>query len=269
MKPNRSTKYIYLSAMAFILLITAAACGQASDNAAVSEITPDTDIPVENQTTEVTDPASGDENESTASVGDNLDETDIESPSGELSPEEAEGLVFMREEEKLARDVYLTLSEIWGLPVFNNIAQSEATHMEAVLSLLNQYGLEDPAATTDIGVFTNPTLQELYDQLVAEGSQSLADALRVGAAIEEIDILDLEKYVAQTQREDIAFVYNNLMKGSRNHLGAFVQNLERRSGETYQPQFLDQDAYAVIINASVEKGGWGNGQRGNGRWGNP
>jgi hypothetical protein len=165
-----------------------------------------------------------------------------------LSDAEIEGLLYMREEEKLARDVYLMLYEKWGMRILQNISGSEQTHMDAVKALLDRYDLEDPAAGTDVGVFTNPTLQELYDQLVDEGSQSLADALRVGAAIEEIDILDLEERIAQTDNSDIQLVYENLMRGSRNHLRAFVSTLERQVGEIYQPQYLSQTTYDAIVN---------------------
>jgi len=181
---------------------------------------------------------------------------------GSLSDAEIEGILYMREEEKLARDVYLTLYEVWGLSVFENIARSEATHMEAVRTLIDRYGLADPAAA-EVGVFTNPTLQGLYDQLVADGRTSLADALRVGAAIEEIDILDLQQRLAQTDQADIELVYENLMKGSRNHLRAFASTLTRQTGKTYQPQFLDPASYESIVNSARETGGGqGQGQRG-------
>ena len=182
-----------------------------------------------------------------------------------LSDTEIEGILYMREEEKLARDVYLTLYEVWGLPVFENIARSEASHMEAVHTLIDRYGLVDPAAA-EVGVFTDPTLQGLYDQLVADGRTSLADALRVGATIEEIDILDLQQRLAQTDQTDIVLVYENLMKGSRNHLRAFVSTLTRQTGETYQPQYLDPASYESIVNSARETNagqGQGGGQRGN------
>lgn len=186
--------------------------------------------------------------------------------SNNLSAMEIEGLVFMREEEKLARDVYLTLYAKWGLPTFQNIAQSEQSHMDAVKTLLDRYSIADPASA-QAGVFTNATLQQLYDQLVAQGSQSLADALRVGAAIEEIDIIDLQKRIAQTDKADIKQVYDNLMRGSRNHLRSFVAQLKSQTGETYVPQHLTQAEYNTIINSNTESGGYGgvgqaNGQRG-------
>ena len=60
-------------------------------------------------------------------------------PADELSPVEIEGILFMREEEKLARDVYLKLYDRWELPIFRNIANSEATHMEAIKTLIDRY----------------------------------------------------------------------------------------------------------------------------------
>ena len=64
----------------------------------------------------------------------------------ELSAEEAEGILYMREEEKLARDVYLTLHEKWEMPIFQNISSSEQTHTDAVKTLIDRYELDDPAA---------------------------------------------------------------------------------------------------------------------------
>ena len=184
-------------------------------------------------------------------------------PTGELTALEVDGLAFMREEEKLARDVYLTLYEKWNMPVFQNIAGSESTHMDAVLTILERYGLEDPSAEKAVGEFTNPDLQALYDQLVDLGSQSLADALKVGAAIEEIDILDLEERMAQTEREDIIMVYQSLLKGSRNHLRSFTRTLQQQTGEVYAPQYMSQEAYSAIVSSGIETGGPG-GSGGNG-----
>jgi hypothetical protein len=168
----------------------------------------------------------------------------------------------MREEEKLARDVYLTLYEQWGLPVFQNIANSEQTHMEAIKTLIDRYGLDDPVTGNDVGEFSDPTLQSLYDELTASGRESLAAALKVGAAIEEIDIIDLEEYLSKTDEADIVRVYENLMRGSRNHLRAFVSTLERQEGESYEPQYLDPETYDEIIGASVEPGANGSGRLG-------
>ena len=173
--------------------------------------------------------------------------------SGELSADEAAALLYLREEEKLAHDVYVTLYAEWGLPVFQNISRSEQTHTDAIKALLDRYGLADPASAS-VGVFTNPSLQALYDALVAQGSKSVADALKVGAAIEEIDILDLQERLAQTDNADIQQVYNSLMSGSYNHLRAFASNLQSQTGETYQPQHLSAEAYQAIVSGALGSG---------------
>ena len=171
----------------------------------------------------------------------------------ELSDSEAEGILYMREEEKLARDVYLMFYEEWGFRTFDNIASSEQTHMEAIETLIDRYNLEDPAEGKGIGEFTNQALQELYDQLVEEGSQSLENALKAGAAVEEIDIIDLQQYISQTDKRDIKCVYENLLKGSSSHLRAFVSAIERH-GWTYQPQYLSLEAFDEIINTPPGRG---------------
>ncbi|ALM74911.1 conserved exported hypothetical protein [Thermococcus barophilus] len=169
-----------------------------------------------------------------------------------LTQEEIDGLLWMREEEKLARDVYLTLYEMYGLQIFQNIASSEQMHMDAVLSLLEKYGIEDPAVD-EVGVFTNPELQALYDQLIAMGSQSVEDALKVGALIEETDIKDLEEWIAKTDNADIIQVYENLMAGSENHLRAFTSVLQNY-GITYEPQVISEDEYNEIISSPMNTG---------------
>ena len=187
-------------------------------------------------------------------------------PASDLSPEEAAALLFMREEEKLARDVYNALYEIWGQPTFTNIASSEQMHMDEVKLLLDRYKLADPAL--EPGSFTDPSLGALYDQLVAQGSLSLADALKVGAAIEEIDILDLQTRLAQTDNADIQQVFNSLMSGSYSHLNAFTGVLSMQTGETYTPQYLSAEAYAAIVTGQsgngYANGGQAAGQGGNG-----
>ena len=185
--------------------------------------------------------------------------TSVKAAGDLLSVDETAGLVFMREEEKLAHDVYVTLYQKWGLPVFNNIAKSESAHTSAVKVLLDRYGIADPAAGNGVGEFTDPALQALYNQLVEQGSKSLSDALKVGAAIEEIDIRDLETRLAQTDRADIELVYNNLKNASYNHLQAFTSTLQRQTGETYTAQYLDEASYTSAVNDSTQRGGrrWG------------
>ena len=170
-------------------------------------------------------------------------------PVSTLDAQETEDLLWMREEEKVARDVYLTLSDEWNLTVFANISRSEQQHMDALLTLLNRYGIEDPVIDT-VGVFTNPDLQALYNDLVAQGLTSQEAALGVGALIEEVDILDLEEAIANTDNADVLQVYQDLECGSNNHLRSFVGMLESTTGQTYTPQYLDQTTYDAIMDGS-------------------
>ena len=175
--------------------------------------------------------------------------TDItEMPEEDVSEYEQIGLVFMREEEKLARDVYIALNLKWNMRVFANISGSEQKHMDAIKSLLDKYGIEDPVGDDSIGVFENEDLQYLYDSLTVKGSESVIDALYIGALIEEIDILDLKRELSENvDSEDIKFVYENLLNASNNHLRAFVRNISRL-GIEYEPQLLDYEEYLEIIN---------------------
>jgi hypothetical protein len=179
----------------------------------------------------------------------------LDLPASELNADEAAALLFMREEEKLARDVYTKLYEVWGLPTFQNIAASEQAHMDEIALLLTRYNLTDPAQAP--GVFTDAKLQDLYNALVAQGSQSVAEALKVGGAIEEIDILDLQTRLTTTDNADIQQAYNNLMNGSYNHLRAFAGTYTNQTGSAYAAQYLTADLLATILSGST-----GNGNRG-------
>lgn len=184
----------------------------------------------------------------------------INLPVQDLSIEEERGLLKMREEEKLARDVYQVLYEQWGHQVFGNIVQSEQRHMDAVKSLLDKYNLMDPVVDLSVGVFTDPDMQLLYDSLVAEGSATIVDAFHVGATIEDLDIKDLYDLLEKTDNSDIQMVYENLSRGSRNHLRAFTTQLSL-NGETYEAQFLTQDEINDIITSPRERGGSDSGRR--------
>ena len=185
----------------------------------------------------------------------------IRNNSSGLTREEIEGLLFMLEEEKLARDVYASLYTTWQLRIFNNISTSEQSHMGAIAGLIDKYSL-DGSVASEPGVFNNPDLQTLYNDLVARGTQSVSEALKVGAAIEEIDILDLQSYLSLSDNAEINQVYNNLLRGSENHLRAFTNILSKQTAETYQPQYLNMEQYRTITGQPFQ--GNGNGYRGNG-----
>ena len=174
-------------------------------------------------------------------------------PYEDVSPEEEAHMTYMREEELLAQEVYEYLYTLWNVPVFNNISKSEKTHTLTIKVLLDKYAIDDPAANHQTGVFQNPELQDLYNALTVQGSQSLLAALIVGETIEDVDIFDLEECLADVDNEDIKLVFNNLNKGSRNHMRAFYGHLSKQ-GYTYVPQYISQDYYDEIVNSPWEIG---------------
>ena len=175
-------------------------------------------------------------------------------PINALSVEVEQGLIFMREEEKLARDVYLALYDVWGLNIFENIAKSEQSHMDAILKLIEKYALADPVTDDSIGVYTNYEFVEMYEDLVAMGSESLEHALQVGIIIEELDIKDINEMVAEVDgNDDVVSVYQELLKGSRNHLRAFWELFTSKGG-SYEPQFISQSEFDAIVSSPMERG---------------
>lgn len=175
-------------------------------------------------------------------------------PIESLSVVEQDSLAYMREEEKLAHDVYVQMDALWRgyTRVFGNIANSESAHTETVRQLLVRYSLPDPAAALAVGVFHDVKLQALYNQLIAAGSVSLIEGLKVGATIEEIDMIDINSALLGVDNQDITLVYLNLLKGSRNHLRSFVSNLANQ-GVTYVPQYMAVADYQAIIATPMER----------------
>ena len=179
------------------------------------------------------------------------DSDEIEDINTELSKQEIEDLQFLKEEEKLARDVYLYSYDLYGQKIFKNISNSEQSHMNSVTVILNKYGIED-LSLVDRGEFSNVVLQGLYDDLTNLASKSLEDALVVGATIEDLDIKDLDNFILNTTHEDVESMYVILNCGSRNHMRAYSNNLEKIDVD-YNPQFISLDDYNSIINSDNEK----------------
>ena len=176
----------------------------------------------------------------------------------------AKDLVFLREEEKLARDVYLTLYDKWPLRPFKNISQAEQRHMDRIGQLLKDRKIKDPVVTDRRGVFSNAALAKLYTTLVAEGQTSETAALKVGAHIEELDIADIQRMRSHGPDAQVRAAYDSLECGSRNHLRAYTRQLSRR-GVTYVPEHLSQAAFDAIIKAEHERCGLASGRGGRGR----
>ena len=181
---------------------------------------------------------------------DSDDSDSDDSDSDALSSEDQQALYFMLEEEKLARDVYSYLGDLWEIPIFENIMQSEMQHVAAVETLLVTYELDYELLAP--GTFEDPGLQALYDELTTSGTEDLEAALWVGATIEDLDILDLQEFIDATETETIQSVFESLQCGSRNHLRAFNASLEDL-GVTYIPQFISAELFEAIINSNFEQ----------------
>ena len=161
-----------------------------------------------------------------------------------LTAREKDGLIFIWEEEKAARDLYNGLYEKNNLTIFLDLVRSESSHMDQARVVMEKHGLTLPP--DEPGVFQNQTLQEIHDQLLAEGLQSDQEALIVAAAFEEISIVDLEKELLASQAEDVRTVYEGLLAGSRKHLRSYVSDLEGQ-GIEYQPRYLEAEQFQEIV----------------------
>lgn len=185
--------------------------------------------------------------------------TTVPSTLQPLTSDEISTMLFVREEEKLARDVYLSLYERWQLSVFQTIAlQSEQKHMDKMQSLLKAANLTDPVVDNTVGAFTSPEILQLYTDLLARGSSSADAALQVGAYIEEYDIVDIKAAIdeatAGSNQLAVLDTYMNLLCGSRNHLRSFVKQIAD-SGISYQPQLLSSTELNAIISTAQEQCG--------------
>lgn len=164
-----------------------------------------------------------------------------------LSESESQTLLFMREEEKLAHDVYVYAFEKYGLNAFQNIANSESNHVLSVLGVMDYYQISDPLFRSTVpGEFTNPTLINLYSDLISRVDLSLNESILVGLLIEDLDINDLENAISETSQTNITKLYTNLECGSKNHLKAFYHQAIS-AGITYTPEFISQSDYESII----------------------
>ncbi len=146
----------------------------------------------------------------------------------EISDDEQNGLIHMRVEEKLARDVYKTLGKLWNVRIFQNIQKSEQRHMDAMKRLIDFYEIPDPAENDEVGIFSIVEFQEMYNDFVEQGTTSYQDAMLVGKAIEELDIADLEDQIGLVDNPDINIVYENLKAASERHLNAFNRHINNQ-----------------------------------------
>ncbi len=125
--------------------------------------------------------------------------------------------------------------------------------MDAVKSLIDKYQLADPVKSDAVGEFSDMELAQLYKSLVSKGEISLTDALRVGATIEDLDLFDIATFELATDNQDISLIYDNLAKGSRNHMRSYYDQLLSR-GVVYQATYINDEELKLIINSPQETG---------------
>lgn len=169
-----------------------------------------------------------------------------------LTNDEEIFLLALREDERVARDLYKSLYKLYKNESFKRIYEAETSHMKAIGSLLSFYGVSYPDSAA-LGVFENADDQALYNDLLAKGDDSLTVALKTGAYLEEVNISDYTKLIPNISNQNIQLVVNHLLKGSRNHLRMFIRLLAK-AGVTYEPTVLDSVSYTAIIQTPVEKG---------------
>lgn len=186
-----------------------------------------------------------------------------------LAAEQVPGVISLLEEEKLARDVYLALYQVWGYEAFGHISENEQSHMEALIGVLDRAGAADPTAGYGAGEFATAAVQDLYAAFVEQGGESLAAALQAGAAIEEMDILDIERLQAQIDDPGLLRVLANLRQGSIRHLQAYSKSYEQETGIAYTPQYLSQAAFDLLMGGPGRGNGGGPGGGGKGHGGFP
>ncbi|MDD3078927.1 MAG: DUF2202 domain-containing protein [Paludibacter sp.] len=167
----------------------------------------------------------------------------ITNPDSVISSD-IDGLMLMREEEKMAHDVYVYFYDQYQYRIFDNISKSESRHTESVLNLITYFVYSDPA-TGIYGQFNNVDIQAIFNELTTEAT-TLEQALATGAYIEEYDIADLKTEISKTENADIIKVYTNLKRASGYHLKAFVKTLAMQ-GVTYKPQILSQEEYDILV----------------------
>lgn len=173
-------------------------------------------------------------------------------PQQELSTDEISHLLYLRGVEKVAYDVYDSLSHRWQYQHFSNLEHEESAHQDLITTLLAKYQIADPyIAHSARGVYQEQALLDVFSLLVSQGLPSFASALQVSVMIEEFEIKELQRLLVATDNTDVQFVYQNLLKDSRNQLRTFITVL-RDQNQTYTPQYLTSDSFQQIVDAPKE-----------------
>lgn len=191
--------------------------------------------------------------------------------AGKLDFNEQTHLVFICEEEKLARDVYHLFDRRFpDLGVFAELEAGKESSRCAVEKLLRQYRVSIPRVNENVGVFSwgiyGRYFTEKFLVVSNQGSMNPLSALYAGAFLEELNILDIEQCpkvivdidngikdaascgMQYTDNPAIRAAYDELLAESRRHLRILVNNIEQRTGPgSYRAQLLKPDELASVL----------------------
>lgn len=171
----------------------------------------------------------------------------------QLTDAEINSIMSLREEEKVAYDVYTFMFEKYESKVFKNIAENEKDHMDKIKELIIQFNLNDPLSgiSDQKGVFNNKKMQALYDEMIMAGNYGLLDALRAAARFEETDIIDLRNDLSAASDQTVVNTYINLESSSQDHLRALVKVI-KDEGISYKPSYLSKEDFDKIMSVKTK-----------------
>lgn len=170
----------------------------------------------------------------------------------QISEEESAIIISMKDKEKLTYDVYYSLNEKYSSDIFKKMIQNELQHKELSAGLALKYGINISVnSDNEVGKFSNPKDQNIYDEMMRYGGYSLLDAFRAGARMEEINISEQLDYISKSSNEEIIKVFEIIEKGSEEQLRTFVKELQEE-GITYKPNKLSQEDYDRIVSVKDE-----------------
>lgn len=182
-----------------------------------------------------------------------------------LTADEIEFLFAMREDEKMAKDLYTAFGAQYPTAVqFSRIATAEATHVAAIETMLTYYEVSFPALTP-AGVFADAEKQAQYDAFLAQGT-TIQGAFEVMALLEEENIAAYKAVEATATNANIKLILANMVRASSNHLKAAVRQLTIL-GITYTPTHLDQATFDEVISSAFAQGNMYGQQMGKGNRG--
>ncbi len=138
-----------------------------------------------------------------------------------------EMLTYALQDEFMAQAEYQAIIANYGeIAPFANIVEAEQTHIDLLLPLFAQYGIEVPA-------------NDAADRVIIP--ESITSALATGVDAEKANIAMYQAFLAQDNLpDDVRNAFEYLMNASENHLQAFSQDRYAYLGEDAMSQIRNQ-----------------------------